>query len=158
VRSAGYRVEPINVARSADDPERFANLKAQRYWFLRERFQAGGISGLSDALFEELAPIGYVIDPRGRTAIEDKAAVRSSIGRSPDLAEALMLAAGDHDAHIDLSFQNRAAELFASQTAGRQQGFDAVVDPGDRLYARQPDFSIAEDRAQAMAKYSHRKK
>jgi hypothetical protein len=25
------------------------------YWYLRERFIAGGISGLSDAMFEELA-------------------------------------------------------------------------------------------------------
>ena len=38
---------------------------------------------------------GRVIDARGRTQIEDKASVRSALGRSPDLAEALMLALGE---------------------------------------------------------------
>ena len=36
-----------------------------------------------------------MIDPRGRTAIEDKASVKSALGQSPDLAEALMLALGE---------------------------------------------------------------
>jgi hypothetical protein len=36
-----------------------------------------------------------VIDSRVKTAIEDKATVRSALGKSPDLAEALMLAPGE---------------------------------------------------------------
>jgi hypothetical protein len=43
----------------------------------------------------ELAAINYVIDPRGKTVIDDKASVLSALGRSPDLAESLALALGE---------------------------------------------------------------
>ena len=91
----GFPAEGLNAASSAQEKERFANLKAERYWNLRERFQRGEISGLSDEALGELASISYLIDSRGKTAIEDKASVRSALGRSPDLAEALMLALGE---------------------------------------------------------------
>ena len=35
------------------------------------------------------------MDPRGKTAIEAKEGVKSTLGRSPDLAESLMLALGE---------------------------------------------------------------
>jgi hypothetical protein len=53
------------------------------------------VSGLSDEALGELAAINYVIDARGKTAIEDQAGVRSALGRSPDIAEALMVAMGE---------------------------------------------------------------
>jgi hypothetical protein len=91
ILNAGFPCEGLNAASSASDKERFANLKAERFWNLRERFLKGEISGLSDEELAELAAIGYVINPRGLTAIEDKASVKSALGRSPDHAEALML-------------------------------------------------------------------
>ena len=48
---------------------------------MARRFLRGEISGLSDEELAELAAIGYVIDPRGKTAIEDKASVKSALGR-----------------------------------------------------------------------------
>jgi len=57
--------------------------------------QRGEISGLSDEALGELAAINYVIDARGKTAMEDKSSVKSALGRSPDIAEALMLALGE---------------------------------------------------------------
>jgi phage terminase large subunit len=95
IRDAGYRCQGINVGSSATDKERFSNLKAERYWYLRERFQRGEISGLSDECLSELAAISYLVDPRGKTAIEDKTSVKSTLGKSPDLAESLMLALGE---------------------------------------------------------------
>ena len=80
---------------AAQDRERFVNLKAERYWYLRERFQRGEVSGLNDEMLAELASISYLIDSHGKTAIEDKASVKSTLGRSPDLAESLMLALGE---------------------------------------------------------------
>jgi hypothetical protein len=50
---------------------------------------------LSEEDLSELAAISYVIDNRGKTGIEDKASVKSALGRSPDHAEALMLALGE---------------------------------------------------------------
>jgi hypothetical protein len=95
VRDAGFRCQGINVGSSAKDKERFTNLKAERYWYLRERFQKGEISGLNDDMLGELAAINFLVDPHGRTACEDKTSVKSILGRSPDLAEALMLCLGE---------------------------------------------------------------
>lgn len=89
----GFPAEGLNAASPAQEKERFANLKAERYWHLR--VQRGEISGLSDEALGELAAINYVIDARGKTAIEDKSSVKSALGRSPDIAEALMLALGE---------------------------------------------------------------
>jgi hypothetical protein len=95
IRNGGFRCTGINVGSASREPERFTNLKAERYWHLRERLLKGTIWGLSDEMLAELASINYLIDPRGKTAIEDKASVKSALGRSPDLAEALMLALGE---------------------------------------------------------------
>ena len=91
----GVRIHGLNAASSAREKDRFANDKAARYWYLRERFvKERTVSGLTDDMLAELAAINYVVDAHGRTAIEDKASVKSALGRSPDLAEALMLAIG----------------------------------------------------------------
>jgi hypothetical protein len=95
IRDAGYRTIGINVAGKPDDPEKFANAKAERYWRLRERFQAGEVSGLTDDMLGELAAITWLVDPRGRIAIEGKVDVKAALGHSPDLAEALMIAIGE---------------------------------------------------------------
>lgn len=95
VRDAGYRTLGINVASAPSDPEQYANAKAERYWNLRARFQAGEVSGLSDSMLAELASITWLVDSKGRIAIEGKADVKAALGHSPDLAEALMLALGE---------------------------------------------------------------
>jgi phage terminase large subunit len=94
IRDRGYRTEGINVSGSATDKERFANSKAERYWCLRERFQRGEVSGLTDEMLSELAAITWLIDTRGAIAIEGKVEVKAALGHSPDLAEALMIAIG----------------------------------------------------------------
>jgi hypothetical protein len=95
IRNAGFRVEPINVSSAPLDKERFANAKGERYWHLRERFERGEISGLSDDGLSELAAIDYLIAPNGKTAIADKETVKAALGKSPDIAEAIMLCLGE---------------------------------------------------------------
>lgn len=95
IRDAGYRTVGVNVAGKPDDDEKYSNLKASRYWRLRERFQSGEVSGLSDDMLAELAAITWLVDTRGRIAIEGKADVKAALGHSPDLAEALMIAIGE---------------------------------------------------------------
>jgi phage terminase large subunit len=95
IRDHGYRTQGINVGSAAEDREPFVNLKAERFWHLRERFQRGEVSGLTDEMLAELATITWLIDPHGRTVIEGKAEVKSALGHSPDLAEALMIAIGE---------------------------------------------------------------
>jgi hypothetical protein len=91
----GVRIVGLNAATKAQESERFTNDKAARYWYLRERFLRREVSGASNELIAELAAINYVIDAHGRTQIEDKTSVKSALGKSPDLAEALMLAIGE---------------------------------------------------------------
>jgi len=60
---------------------------------LRERFEAGEVSGLTDELtFSQLASIRYKHNPRGQVVIESKADARKRGVKSPDRAEAVMLA------------------------------------------------------------------
>src|SRR6185503_20552219 len=42
------KIVDINVGEATSDPKRYANLKAELYWSLRMRAQAGDISGLTD--------------------------------------------------------------------------------------------------------------
>jgi hypothetical protein len=92
----GITVSDVNVGErpwSTDGAERYVNLKAELYWSLRERFADGEVSGLEDRmLLSQLAGLRYEHDSRGRVRIEGKAeAVKRGL-KSPDRAEALMLA------------------------------------------------------------------
>jgi phage terminase large subunit len=84
---------PSTVGERTDFPDRFANLKAQLYWSLRETFQEGAIYGIDDELMiSQLASLRYELTPRGLIAIEKKEAAARRGVKSPDRAEALMLA------------------------------------------------------------------
>jgi hypothetical protein len=96
--AAGFRCEPINVAKACDkdeDKQRFSNQKAFRYWNFRERLRRGEVSGLTVAMVAELSVMTYLIGNSGRIAIAGKDDVRSVLGgASPDLSESAMLALG----------------------------------------------------------------
>ena len=86
-------VTGINVAQRATNPEHFANLKAELYHGLRERFQQGRIRIPGDqTLISELASIRYSFTSSGQTRLEDKDELRGRGQPSPDMADALMLA------------------------------------------------------------------
>jgi hypothetical protein len=86
-------VRLVNVGKSSSDGEKYANTKAEFYWGLRMRFQAGDVAGLDDEkAISQLASILYEHDARGRVAIESKEDARKRGVKSPDRAEAVMLA------------------------------------------------------------------
>lgn len=91
----GFRVRDVNVAETGFpvDLEKYANLKAQLYWGLRERFEQRSIGGLTDdTTIGQLAGIQYDHTARGQIRIESKEdAVKRGVP-SPDRAEAVMLA------------------------------------------------------------------
>ncbi len=75
------------------ETEHFANLKAELYWGLRMRFQSGYIAGLGDQRrLRRLVSLRYRHNARGQMVIESKQEARKRGVRSPDRAEALMLA------------------------------------------------------------------
>src|SRR5262249_20889338 len=90
-----YEVRLVNVGQSASDTEKYPNLKAELYWGLRMRFQEGAVAGLTDErAIAQLAGIRYAHDARGRVKIESKEDARKRGVKSPDRAEAIMLAFG----------------------------------------------------------------
>jgi phage terminase large subunit len=89
----GFPAQAINVGEAAQDPEKYANRKAELYWGLRERLQQGDISGLDDEkAIGQLAGIRYKHNPRGQILIESKEDARKRGVKSPDRAESVMLA------------------------------------------------------------------
>jgi phage terminase large subunit len=104
VRDARYPVQEVNVgntpteapprSRPEDDPrERFLNLKAEVYWKARDILQAGPVPGLTDqATIGQLSTVRWSTNSRGKIVIESKEAMRDRGVRSPDRAEAFILA------------------------------------------------------------------
>jgi phage terminase large subunit len=94
-------VRDVNVGESPTTDaakERYANLKAELYWALRERFEQGDIAGLTDRTARaQLAGLRYDHDGRGRVRIESKDDARKRGVKSPDRAEAVMLAFAPDD-------------------------------------------------------------
>jgi hypothetical protein len=89
----GFNVLGVNVGEAPRNRDRFANLKAELYWALRDRFESGQISGaLSERMVSQLVAIRYECTPKGQIAIEGKEKMARRGVKSPDWAEALMLA------------------------------------------------------------------
>jgi hypothetical protein len=87
------RVIPINVANVADDEGRYANKRAELWHRLRKWLENGGIIPDDERLMAELAAPRYdYSDPKGRMRVEEKAAYKKRLKRSPDRADALALA------------------------------------------------------------------
>lgn len=84
--------EEKRIGRRPD--QEFANLKAEGYWNLRTHFQEGtiDIDATDDDLAAQLAALKYDQNSRGETIIVKKKELKEDIGRSPDEAEAVMLA------------------------------------------------------------------
>lgn len=89
-------VHGINVGESPSDDAaamKYRNLKAELYWYLREQFRDGMVSGLTDqTTISQLASILWAPNSAGKTEIETKEKARKRGVKSPDRAEALMLA------------------------------------------------------------------
>jgi hypothetical protein len=97
------KVVAVNVGERSTgvfNQEHFPNTKAQYYWALRKWFEEGRVSGLgghtdgnaTGKIRAQLTTIRYDHDERGRTKIESKDDLSRRGVKSPDYAEALMLA------------------------------------------------------------------
>jgi phage terminase large subunit len=95
------KVHAVNVGTEPRNKEKFVNAKAEFYWALRQRVQSGDMRGLTaenvgrataDKLIGQLSAIRYKHDSRGRIMIESKDEMQKRGMKSPDYAEALMLA------------------------------------------------------------------
>lgn len=95
----GFRNVGVDVSTSAIDSERFYNLRSELWWDLRERLDPDtarnpdpiGLPPDND-LMGELAAVKYKINSRGQIQIEAKEEMKKRLGRSPDRADAVVLA------------------------------------------------------------------
>ncbi len=94
LKEQGKPVVAINVAESSSDPERYANLRAEYYWQLRNLFETDSIMiPAEEELEHELSQLKYkVISSNGKIRIEEKDEMKKRLGHSPDRADSLMLA------------------------------------------------------------------
>jgi hypothetical protein len=89
-------VHAVQVGQGSSQPKRFKNLRAELWWTARElcEDQVLDLSLLApeDPLLEELGEPRYSTDAAGRILVEKKDDVRKRLGRSPDDADAGLLA------------------------------------------------------------------
>jgi hypothetical protein len=92
----GCEIVPVNFAERAANPRRYLNKRAEVWWGVgRENSRLGlwDLGVLSDEAIGELtAPKYEIVDSSGKIKIEAKDEVRKRLHRSPDLADALLLA------------------------------------------------------------------
>ena len=91
----GVRIDGVNVGASPRDKERFPKLRDELWWVVgRELIQSGAmdLTDVDDTTVAQLISPTYSPDAGGRVKIEPKDDTRKRIGRSPDNADALLLA------------------------------------------------------------------
>jgi hypothetical protein len=90
-------IEAVNVAERASEPDKFINLRAELWWQVgRGLSERGGwdLSAMAngDTTVAQLLEPRWSVDPQGRIRVEPKDDIRKRLGRSPDNADALLLA------------------------------------------------------------------
>lgn len=96
-RLPGVQIIGVNVGEKASDPGKYANLRAELWWEvgrgLSER-RGWDLSTMAnaDATVAQLVEPQWDVDASGRIRVEKKDEIRKRLGRSPDNADALLLA------------------------------------------------------------------
>lgn len=111
---AGKNVNGVNVGDSAEDSERYLNMRAEAYWRVREWLRTGGAL-VTDEAWKELLAIRYRSELNGKLRIMGKADMRKLSIKSPNYADALMLTFVRREHEISQTIQSptyTAFELF----------------------------------------------
>ncbi len=92
--------------------DQFLNKRAEMWWNGRElsRLQQWDLSDVDDDVIQELTtPLYVTMDSKGKVKIQPKEDIIKVLGRSPDLAEALLLAFVDTTSEAYVSDQDMAS-------------------------------------------------
>ena len=87
----------VNVAEAASRSDKYMNLRAELWWELGRGLSESGGWHLAemdnaDTTVAQLLEPRWDVDPKGRVRVEPKDEIRKRLGRSPDNADALLLA------------------------------------------------------------------
>jgi hypothetical protein len=120
LRELGYEVVDVNVGSAASDPEKWPNLRHELWWELRELFHNNEIHGVTDeTTIGQCSSVKYSFDSRHTyPLIEKKEDMKKRGLKSPDRAEALMLAFANIDRGP--SFSDNISDFFADAFGGYQ--------------------------------------
>lgn len=113
----------VNFGSRSAFPKRFANKRAEMWWAGREmsRTRAWDLSTLDDNVVSQLtAPRYKIMDSGGKVQVEAKSEVIKRLGRSPDLADALLLAFYDGPSSLHTDQANDQLDISALQVFGRE--------------------------------------
>jgi len=122
----------INVGRASHEPDRFSNLRAQFWWYVRTLFEQGmvDLDPEDEDLAAELATLRYKPAEKGKILMESKDEARRRGVRSPNRADALMLALCNPNFVSELTldevsnFANANAELVGDSKWNFNSGVD----------------------------------
>lgn len=94
---AGYAADGVHWGEQGEDTSIFANLKAEQFWNLREAFRTEDVAiaplgECEEMLMEDFAAIYYMETSVGKTRIEPKEKTRARLHRSPNVADAVVMA------------------------------------------------------------------
>jgi hypothetical protein len=92
----GVSIQPFVAAASAEDTKQFVNRRAEAHWYLRDSLRRREIDlsqldDPGDKAVTEMLAVRYKIQ-KGKVLVEPKTDIRKRLGRSPDDADALILA------------------------------------------------------------------
>ncbi|MCP4878312.1 MAG: hypothetical protein GY896_22900 [Gammaproteobacteria bacterium] len=89
----GFNVVEFHNGATAINEKRFKNKKTEGFWNLRELYQRGLITGkIDDTTMSQLSSIRYGHDPKGIIEVESKDSMAKRGVKSPDHADAQMMA------------------------------------------------------------------
>lgn len=92
LREKGLMVVAVNVGdRAIDNPDSFANLKAEMTWSLKEWLATGTLDEENKAGWQVLTQIRTKTASDRKLAVEPKSRLRSRLGHSPDTVDSLVL-------------------------------------------------------------------
>lgn len=100
------KVVEMRGGMKASDPERYANLRSEWYWTLRQRLDPASDSPIAlpddENLKWQLTSIKFGLTSKGQVKIESKDDMRKRGVKSPDDADAVMYGMADTDTGFDI--------------------------------------------------------
>lgn len=94
LQELGYNVIFVNSSKASIYPDQYYNLRAEIYGYGKDQFSAGNVQLLAgdDDTAEQLGWSRYTMKSRGQIIIEPKDKIKERYGRSPDDADAFLIA------------------------------------------------------------------
>ena len=93
LRELGFFVGAFNAGEGASDSVMYFNRRAESYWSLARKLEAGTVALPDDpSLHDELVATTWHPSPTGQVQLPPKDRIKAAIGRSPDRADAVSMA------------------------------------------------------------------